>query len=293
MSEPYAALSAPVEEDLLPLSALLHQRGVPHRVVEDGGKQVLLVGSEANAAEVRELYRAWRAGELSIRVAHRRSPGGGFARAGNAAWLRAPVTLSLIALSIAGFLLVHLAPLRGWVTYLTFMPFALRDGQLVFADMGVQYWRLVTPIFLHFGWLHIAFNCLFLWVFGSRVEPVMGRLNTLMLCLVIALVSNTSQYVYGGPGMFGGMSGVVYGLLGFAWLGPQFQPRWPFQPPKALVVAMLVLLALGFVGIGKALGLGGVANAAHVGGLLCGAALGAIFGLASRGGGDNPPPPQV
>ena len=84
---------------------------------------------------------------------------------------------------------------------------------VLFDGMGGQYWRLVTPVFLHFGWLHIAFNCLWLWELGGRVERVMGHVNMLLLFLAIAVVSNVCQFVFGGAGLFGGMSGVVYGLM--------------------------------------------------------------------------------
>ena len=65
--------------------------------------------------------------------------------------------------------------------------------QVSFEAMQGQYWRLISPAFLHFGWLHIAFNSLWMWELGGRVERVMGHFNMLGLFLVIALVSNASQ----------------------------------------------------------------------------------------------------
>jgi GlpG protein len=119
------------------------------------------------------------------------------------------------------------------------------------------------------------------------VERVMGQLNMVLLFLVIALVSNCSQYVFGGPGIFGGMSGVVYGLLGFAWVAPLLQPRWPIQPAGAIMLFMVGWLVVCLVGLVEVLGFGAIANAAHLGGLVCGALLGAAFGLLSRLAGDN------
>jgi len=287
MPELYTALSVPVEEDLLPLSALLHQRGVPHRIIEEGGRQVLQVENEEQAGRVRELYEAWRGGELEITLSRRRRSASAAGAPANAVWLRARVTLALIGLSVLGFALVYLFDAPGVVGLLSFNPFEIQGGRPVFSDMGVQYWRLVTPIFLHFGWLHIVFNCLWLWELGSRIEAVMGQFNMLMLCLVIALVSNLSQAAYGGVGIFGGMSGVVYGLLGFAWVAPLLQPRWPIQPPAPVMLLMLGWLVACLVGLVETLGFGAIANAAHVGGLLSGAFIGVIFGLASRSGGDS------
>jgi GlpG protein len=161
-------------------------------------------------------------------------------------------------------------------------PLYLVDGRPVFESAQGQYWRLVTPAFIHFGWLHIVFNSLWMWELGVRVERVMGHLNMLLLFLVIAVVSNTSQFVYTGPGLFGGMSGVVYGLLGFSWVAPLLQPRWVIQPPRAIMLFMVGWLVICMAGVVEVLGFGASANAAHLGGLISGAVLGAAFGLLSR-----------
>ena len=104
----------------------------------------------------------------------------------------------------------------------------------------------------------------------------------LMLCATMAVISNVSQYVYSGPSLFGGMSGVVYGLLGFATVAPILQPKWDIQPRPELILFMLAWLFLGIAGVIDAFIPGGIANAAHVGGLVSGVALGAVLGLKSR-----------
>lgn len=278
MSEFSPVLSVAVEEDLLPLSALLQQRGVVHRIYEEGGRQVLAVERADQAPQVEALYRAWRAGDLRIEL----SPGGARVPLGTAVnWREVPVTVVLIALCVTGFLLFYLPilnPLLGWFT---FSPFTIEQGRPMFTDGTGQYWRLVTPVFLHFGWLHIVFNSLWLWELGSKVEGVMGHLNMFGLFLVIALVSNASQYVVGGPSLFGGMSGVVYGLLGFSWVAPLLQPAWRIQPSPTLMLFMIGWLLLCMIGVVEVLGFGAIANAAHLGGLLSGAALGGLFGALS------------
>ena len=284
MPDFYTALNVDIEEDLLPLSALLHQRGVAHRIFEEGGRQVVKVQHREQAQQVASLYQAWRAGEVKIELAGRVQSQSAH---GALQWRSAPVTLLLILLSIGGFALVYLRAPMAWLSYLTFTPVQVDEGNLVFGAMGGQYWRLVTPVFLHFGWLHIVFNGLWLWELGSKVERVMGQLNMALLFLVIALVSNVSQYVFGGPSIFGGMSGVVYGLLGFAWVAPLLQPHWPIQPAPAIMLFMVGWLVVCMVGLVEVLGFGAIANAAHLGGLLCGALLGVAFGLLSRLTGDK------
>ncbi|MCB1842397.1 MAG: rhomboid family intramembrane serine protease [Halioglobus sp.] len=286
MSALYRALSVELDEDLLPFSLLLRQRGVVHRIAEEGGRQVLDVENTVHVAEVKALYKRWRSGEFQLEITRPRRQALSFDA--TLPWLQAPITLLLILLSLAGFLLVYAVGSSTLVGYFTFNTLEMRNGQMVLGDMGGQYWRLVTPIFLHFGWLHIVFNALWLWELGKRVEAVIGHFNLLMLCLVIAVVSNVSQSVYGGGALFGGMSGVVYGLLGFAWVAPLLQPRWPIQPQPVIMLFMVGWLVACMAGVVEALGFGSIANAAHLGGLISGAVLGALFGGLSRSASDKP-----
>jgi GlpG protein len=285
MTEFHPAISVAVEENLLPLSTLLHQRGVVHRIFEEGGQQVVMVARAEQAQQVQALYRAWRAGQVRIELQHTAQPAPPSASAIH--WQIAPVTLVLLLLSVCGFLLVYLPAPRSWMNYVTFMPFQVINGQLLFGSIDGQYWRLVTPVFLHFGWLHIVFNSLWLWDLGGRVEQVLGHFNMFMLFLVIAVVSNVSQFAFDGATVFGGMSGVVYGLLGFSWVAPHLQPLWRIQPPKSIMLLMVGWLLACMLGVVEVLGFGAIANAAHVGGLLCGALLGAVFGGFSHYSGDR------
>lgn len=290
MADLLIALKVDVEEDLLPLSALLHQRGVPHRIFEETGRQVLKVVHREHVDQVKDLYRSWRAGEVRIELS-RQPQSTSNARVGSE-WRKAPVTLCLIALSVLGFLIVYLGPLRPLVGYLTFTPFDVSGNHVVFQNLDGEYWRFITPVFLHFGWLHIVFNSLWMWDLGVRVEQVMGRLNMVLLFLVIALVSNVSQSMFEG-GLFGGMSGVVYGLLGFSWVAPLLHPAWRIQPTSSIMLFMVGWLFVCAFGVVESLGFGAVANAAHFGGLICGAILGVAFGLLARLGGDRSQSPQV
>ena len=290
MQDTYQALSVALEEDLLPLSGLLHQHGVMHRIFEEGGRQIVLVGRQDQAQQVQDLYEAWRAGD--VRIERTRHASQDTTIPIRVVLLNAPVTLALILLSIGGFLMYLYTPMN-WLNALSFSSSQVSDNQGLFQAIDGQYWRLITPAFLHFGWLHIVFNCLWLWDLGRRVEQVMGHLNMFMLFLVIAVVSNTSQFEFGGGGLFGGMSGVVYGLLGFSWIAPQLQPAWPIQPPKAIMIFMVGWLVVCMSGMVEVLGFGAIANAAHLGGLLCGAVVGVVFAGFSRLDSDKAAAPKV
>lgn len=281
MARGHAVLRVSASDDLLPFLVLLQQRRILHRVYEAGGKQVLEVADPAQAEAVMNLYRAWRSGELQLEIVPQ-TPSKAQQNSGAQRVLSAPVTLLLMVLSVAGFLLVYLRAPMSWLSLFTFAPFTLQGSAISFGTMGSEYWRLITPAFLHFGWLHIVFNSLWLWELGNKVERTLGAVHMLGLFFAIALVSNACQYLFGGPSIFGGMSGVVYGLLGFSFVGARLQPRWAFEPSGPIMLLMVGWLVLCLAGVIEVLGFGAIANAAHLGGLLSGAVLGAGMALLSR-----------
>ncbi len=181
-----------------------------------------------------------------------------------------PVTLSLIALSVLGFLLVYLGAPVTWLAALTFSPFNISGDQIQFFYNAGQYWRFITPIFLHFGWLHIAFNSLWVWELGGLVEQRQGSIPLLGLVLLTASGSNLAQFLWSGPSLFGGLSGVVYALLGYCWVYNGLRPSSGLLVPKPIVMFMIGWLVFCMIGPTELLGIGSVANAAHLGGLVLG-----------------------
>ena len=186
---------------------------------------------------------------------------------------RVPVTISLIVLSVLEFLFFYLGAPVSWFSVLTYDNFTIEQGRIVFYPAEGQYWRLLTPVFLHFGWLHITFNCLWLWELGALVEQRLGALVLLGLVVLCGAGSNIAQHLWSGPSLFGGMSGVVYALLGFCWIYNMLLPDRYLQMPRAIIAFMLVWLVFCMVAPTELLGIGSIANAAHVGGLLMGCAL--------------------
>jgi len=131
-----------------------------------------------------------------------------------------------------------------------------------------QIWRPITPIFLHFGVLHILFNMMWTRQLGTQIEFAIGSLRYTAIIILIAFVSNVAQLIWSGP-MFGGMSGVVFGLIGYAWIKGKTRPQDGLGvPQETMVYAMLFLLLC----MGGALG--DIANAAHLVGLVVGLACG-------------------
>jgi GlpG protein len=139
----------------------------------------------------------------------------------------------------------------------------VRDGEV---------WRLFTPIFIHFGMLHILFNMLWLKDLGSAIEKRHGAMFFLALVLSVALTSDLAQYFIAGP-YFGGMSGVVYGLFAYIWLRGKMDPLSGFMMPSQTVFLMMLWFVICLTGK-----LGPVANAAHGVGLIVGAIWGVVSG---------------
>ena len=127
-----------------------------------------------------------------------------------------------------------------------------------------QVWRLVTPIFIHFGPLHLMMNMMATYNLGSVLERRYGTWRLAGMVLLIALLSNLAQYAYSGTG-FGGMSGVAFGLFGYAWMKSEFDPEAGIFIPPTSVAMMLGWPVLCMTGL-----LGHIANAAHFVGLLVG-----------------------
>ncbi|PPA03728.1 rhomboid family intramembrane serine protease, partial [Pseudomonas sp. MWU12-2312b] len=67
-----------------------------------------------------------------------------------------------------------------------------------------QWWRLVTPMLIHFGILHLAMNGMWYWELGRRIESRQGTVNLIGLTLLFSLASNYAQFVFSGPTLFGG-----------------------------------------------------------------------------------------
>lgn len=140
--------------------------------------------------------------------------------------------------------------------------------------MSGEVWRLVTPMLLHFNLegyhLHIIFNLLWFWELALLLERKLGSLHFLLLVLVTAVSANVAQF-FASVQLFGGMSGVVFGLLGYCWIRGRFQPSAGIVVNPTIVSVMLIFLCVGFTGLLDAV-IGSMANAAHLFGLLSGMA---------------------
>lgn len=137
--------------------------------------------------------------------------------------------------------------------------------QLSLSLLASEPWRLLGPALFHFSWLHIAFNTMWWWQLGGEIEQKIGRGALLQIFLITAIVSNVGQFMVSGAN-FGGLSGVVYGLVGFIWWLDWLAPQQNLKLAKPLIGILLFWMLLGFVELLPV----NMANTAHFLGLVSG-----------------------
>ncbi len=145
-----------------------------------------------------------------------------------------------------------------------------------------QWWRLITPMFLHFSFAHLAFNCLWIYVLGEKIERVDGKLIFTLIIILTGVFSNLLQYFWTSSSLFGGLSGVIYGMLGYCLVMEMESNYDKYGLPPGLYLFMIAWLILGFLGILDLFGFGSVANFAHLGGMLSGLMFAMIYKTLNR-----------
>ncbi len=273
----------PIDQDLGPFSKWLNQSGVQHRVVESDGEQLLILVDASMADQVHQALQSYLQNpELKERLeelnaSKKVARGARAAPYDRVSPTQAPLVFIVIAICLAVAWLTGLGEGGPYLRALLIVnPFegsfnmSSVDGRwaaLLSTISQSEFWRLITPDFLHFSFLHITFNLLMFWVLGGQVERKKGWLSLLTLIIVVSLVSNVAQLLDGGY-LFGGLSGVVYGLFGFCWVWSKYDSS--VFMPDALFRFALVWLIIGYTPLTEWVGLGRMANSAHLYGLLSG-----------------------
>jgi membrane associated rhomboid family serine protease len=131
-----------------------------------------------------------------------------------------------------------------------------------------DWWRLFTSGFVHYGLLHLAFNMLLLWQFGSMLEPALGRIRFAALYVTALLCGSFGAVLLSPSALTAGASGAVFGLVGAAAIGLRRRGIgvWDSGVGGLLVVNLVLTFAVPNISIGG-----------HVGGLLGGGIVGATM----------------
>lgn len=198
------------------------------------------------------------------------------------------VNTAIIALNVGLFLLELFMgdKLRGIFLQNAFVP---ADYTIHLSLRGIRIARLLyapfLSMFLHGGFVHIAGNMLFLWVFGDNVEDRLGHLRYLVFYLLCGLAATFIQFIFAPTSTSPviGASGAIAGVLGaylvlfpkarILTLVPIVIIFWAVRLPAFLVLPFWFIVQLfnGWTAIVADFS-GGVAWFAHIGGFLAGAA---------------------
>lgn len=180
-------------------------------------------------------------------------------------------TKAIIAVCVIVFVLTSFGEDRSMVRHFYFFTYW---GQM--QDL-TQIYRWVTPVFLHFGILHITFNLLWWWDIATVIERLQGAARLFGVFMVLSIVPNYAQFLWSGN-RFGGLSGVVYGVLGYVWIYGRVRKDYPLQLRPVIIYMMVAWMLIGFAGVFDNM-IGPMANLAHLGGLVSGIVLGVYFAL--------------
>ncbi len=185
-----------------------------------------------------------------------------------------PLITLLLILANALFFVAELALGETFIVQWSFVP------QRFLANPLADFLTLFTSMFLHAGWLHIASNMLYLWIFGDNVEDRFGRVKFLIFYLICGLAATFAQMAFNMhseiPNL--GASGAIAGVLGaYILMFSRSQVKVLLglrvvRLPALIVLGLWILLQF-FSGIGSIMGStdnGGVAYMAHIGGFITG-----------------------
>lgn len=221
---------------------------------------------------------------------------------------KVPVTIALIVLSVIATFYIEFGANTKHMMQLTFtdqspvivrqgfkalfdnqLPQQVRDLQLRAIQRG-EYWRIITPIFLHMHVLHLLLNMYALYTLSGLIECRRKALWLIAFVLLTGAFSNIMQFFFPtafnfhlmdlfqnqkhdtiiGALPFGGMSGVCYAMFGYLMAKSLYHPEPGLVIPRDSIIFMMVWLVLCMVGVfGEH-----IANTAHVAGVVLGLAIG-------------------
>jgi membrane associated rhomboid family serine protease len=191
------------------------------------------------------------------------------------------VTYALIALNVLVFFL-ELSGGEPFIERWSVVPRRLTQNP------GGDFITVFTSMFMHGGWLHLAGNMLYLWIFGDNVEDRFGHAKFALFYLICGIAATFAQVAVSAgsniPNL--GASGAIAGVLGaYLILFPRGQVRvlmgrGVVPMPALVVIGMWIVLQFinGVGSITQSAETGGVAYMAHIGGFVAGLALTFLFG---------------
>ncbi|GAX02699.1 membrane-associated serine protease [Secundilactobacillus pentosiphilus] len=189
-------------------------------------------------------------------------------------WLAGPyITISLIVITILVYMAMTLA--GGSQNTQVLVDFGAKYNPLILAG---QWWRLITPIFLHMGFEHILFNMVTLYFIGFQIEAIFGHWRYLAIFLISGIGGNLASFAFNPNSISAGASTAIFGLFGaFLMLGESF-----WENPYIRQMTKTFLLFIGFNLVFDIFSVGTDIQG-HIGGLVIGFLMAYIVGVPKVG----------
>lgn len=175
-------------------------------------------------------------------------------------WLNEPiVTYGILLIQIGVFIMQYLFPQMQIESR-----FGMHAASLLY---GHEFWRLITPMFVHFGLMHIVVNSVVLYYMGKQCEWVFGHLRFLIVYLLSGMMGNLFSMAFNNPQtLSAGSSTAVFGLFGAFLIAGRHFPENPAMQMMVKQFGMFVILNFVFDLVDTTIDIWG-----HLGGLVGGA----------------------
>ncbi len=209
--------------------------------------------------------------------------------------LTRPATFTFVLLTINIFIFLLMSLYSDTNNFEVLRAFGAKYNSLI--NEG-EWWRLVTPVFLHIGWLHLLVNMYSLFMLGPYVERLYGSAKFVSFWVLTGVAGVAASYFASGTGMrptgfigqflfrggdgpSAGASGALFGLIGVLFVfGIKFRHELPEGFKRAFGTGMLPTILINlFIGYSIPY----IDNAAHLGGFAAGAALALFVGYKRPG----------
>lgn len=167
-------------------------------------------------------------------------------------------TYILMAVQIIIFVIMEI--MGGSTATKTLIDFGAKFNPFILQG---EWWRFITPVFIHIGFFHLLMNTFSLYFIGAEVERIYGRGRFLALYLFAGFMGVAASFI-ASPNIAAGASGAIFGCFG-ALLYFGLVHRELFMRTMGMNVAILIVINLAY-----GFSVSNVDNAGHIGGLIGG-----------------------
>lgn len=173
------------------------------------------------------------------------------------------VTYTFLAIQIILFLLMTVF-FGGSEDIGTLILFGAKYNPFIVAG---EWWRLIMPMFLHIGWMHIAVNSVCLYYIGIHVEKIFGHWRFALIYLLSGIAGNVASFAFSNA-VSAGASTSIFGLFATTLMLAETFKDNPYY--REIAKTFGILIVFNFISGFLSIGTGNVDNAGHIGGLVGG-----------------------